>query len=93
MSLSQAVLAVQVAKHLDLNFEDLTDQFWSWDNRSDIAYSSDREDVVEDTGNGYGFEVRYQADEDENYIRFYVDNGCGDKYDVVFSKANRVEVE
>ena len=50
-------------------------------------------DIEEDTGDGYGVEVRYKKDEDPNYIHFYVDNGCGDKYDAVFDKRKRVEVE
>lgn len=80
-------------KDLDLQFEDMTDQYWGWDNEAYIVYSSDRVDIEEDTGEGYGVEVRYKKDEDPNYIRFYVDNGCGDKYDAVFDKRKRVEVE
>lgn len=91
--LTKAVLTVKAAKNLDLNFEDLTNQFWSWDNSDYVLYSDDKTDVEEETGDGYSLEVRYKQDEDDNYIRLYVDNGCGDKYDVVFAKANRVEVE
>ena len=91
--LSRAVAITREAKDLDLQFEDLTDQYWGWYNEAYITYSSDRVDIEEDTGEGYGVEVRYKKDEDPNYIRFYVDNGCGDKYDAVFDKRKRVEVE
>lgn len=90
--LTRAVKVVQESKELDLQFEDLTEQYWSWDNGGYLTYSCEREDVEEDTGEGFGLEIRYKTDEDENYIRFYVDNGCGDKYDVVFSKEKQLEL-
>lgn len=58
--LSRAVAIVREAKDLNLQFEDLTDQYWSWDNEAYIIYSSDRFDIEEDTGEGYGVEVRYK---------------------------------
>lgn len=91
--LTQAVKLHNENPSLDLMFENLTDQWWSFDAHDYILHSSFLEDVEEDTGNGFGLEVRYKSDEDENYVRFYVDNGCGDTYDAVFDKSKRVEVE
>ncbi len=90
--LTRAVAITREAKDLDLQFEDLTDQYWNWDNEAYITYADNRSDIEEDTGDGFGLEVRYKTDEDANYIRFYVDNGCGEKYDVVFDKLKKVEV-
>lgn len=92
-NLTHAVEIVKESANLDLQFEDLTDMYWAWENEAYITYSTEREDVEESTGDGFGLEVRYKTDEDENFIRFYVDNGCGDKFDVVFDKRKRVELE
>ncbi len=91
--LTQAVKLHKENPSLDLMFENLTDQWWSFNNSYDITFSDILQNVEEDTGLGFGLEVRYIAGEDENYIRFHVDNGCGDTYDVVFDKSKRVEVE
>lgn len=91
-SLTRAVLITREAKDLDLQFEDLTDLYWFWDNLSEIQYSEDPEDIIQETGDYYILEVIYKTDEDPNYIRFYVDNGCGEKYDVVFDKLKRVKM-
>ena len=90
--LSRAVAITREAKDLDLNFQDLTDYYWEFDGDS-LTYSDLAIDILDDTGNAMCLEVRYERDADANYIRFYVDNGCGDTYDVVFDKLKRLEVE
>lgn len=90
--LTRAVQVANSSKDLDLNFENLTEYFWSFDGDS-ITYSDLSVDILEDTGNAMCLEVRYERDSDDKYIRFYVDNGCGDKYDAVFDKSRKVEVE
>lgn len=90
--LTRAVQVANASKDLDLNFENLTDYFWSFDGDS-ITYSDLSIDILDDTGNAMCLEVRYERDSDENYIRYYVDNGCGDKYDAVFDRSKLVEVE
>lgn len=89
-NLSAAVQAVKLAGELDLNFEELTDEFWQHSG-NEILYSQAREDITEDTGEAYSLEVRWEVDRDENYVRFHIDNGCGDRYDVVFSLDKHVE--
>lgn len=90
--LSRAVTIVREAKDLNLQFEDLTDYFWAFAGDS-ILYSHLVEDILEDTGNGFCLEVGYTVEQDNQFIKLYVDNGCGDKYDVVFDKRKRLEIE
>lgn len=91
--LTRAVMVVRAAGELDLQFEDLTDKFWGWDDRDSLVFHETDVAILEDTGDYYHFEVRHKVEEDNNYIRFYIDNGCGDSYDVVFDKSKRLEVE
>ena len=77
-----------------LQFEDLTDSYWAYD-RDNISFSDNIDSVLDEDGNTYSFEVygRGAVTEDEKYIMFDVDNGCGDRYYVVFSKEKRVQEE
>lgn len=45
--------------------------------------------------NLYSYELEYRApvDEDDNYIMYYVNNGCGETFNVVFSKALKSDEE
>lgn len=90
--LSRAVAITREAGSLDLKFENLTDYFWESSGDS-LSYSALSIDIMDETGNAMCLEIRYKVDEDPNYIRFCVEDGCGDTYDVVFDKKKRVEVE
>ena len=91
-SLTKAVKLHQENPELNLSFENLSDYFWAFAGDS-ILYSHLVEDILEDTGNGLCLEVGYTVEQDDQFIKFYVDNGCGDKYDVVFDKRKRLEIE
>lgn len=43
----------------------------------------------------YSYELEYRGpvDEDENFIMYFVNNGCGDTFNVVFSKADESDEE
>lgn len=90
--LSRAVTIVREAKDLNLQFEDLTDYYWEFSGDS-ITYSDLAIDILDETGNAGCLEVRQKVDEDPYFVRFYVENGCGDTYDVVFDKRKRLEIE
>lgn len=90
--LTMAVKLHQENPELNLSFDNLSDYFWSFDGDS-IRYSALVVDILEDTGNGMCLEVRYKVEQDDQFIKFYVDNGCGEKYDAVFDKSKRLEIE
>lgn len=90
--LTMAVKLHQENPELNLSFYNFSDYFWSFDGDS-ILYSDLAVDILEDTGNGMCLEVRYKVEQDDQFIKFYVDNGCGEKYDAVFDKSKRLEVE
>ena len=91
--MSYLTMAVKLHQEkLNLSFYNLSDYFWSFDGDS-ILYSDLAVDILEDTGNGMCLEVRYKVEQDDQFIKFYVDNGCGEKYDAVFDKSKRLEVE
>lgn len=43
----------------------------------------------------YSYELEYRGpvDEDENFIMYFVNNGCGETFNVVFSKADESDEE
>lgn len=41
----------------------------------------------------YELEYRVPVDEDENFIMYFVNNGCGETFNVVFSKADESDEE
>lgn len=90
--LSRAVELHKQNPDLNLSFDNFTDYFWSFDG-DNISYSDLEIDILEDTGNAMCLEARYEVEQDERYIKFYVDNGCGEKWDAVFDKSKRVEME
>lgn len=91
-NLTRAIQIVNANKDLNLQFEDLTDYFWEYSTDS-ISFSDLSIDILDQTGNAMCIEVLYETDSDDKYVRFRIDNGCGEQYDVVFDKAKRLEVE
>jgi hypothetical protein len=94
-------LAVQMHKEFNshesefsLEFE-LNEEMWcreGMDNDS-VSYNTDgnKEDLFQGEGQTYNLEIRYVTYEDEDFYKVYADNGCGDKYHVVFLKKNEVQ--
>ena len=88
--LATAVMIHQANPDIDLMFDNNTDMYWQFDG-DNITYSDLEIDILDDTGNAYCVEVRYEIEKDGQFVRFHVDNGCGDKYDAVFDLTKQVE--
>lgn len=77
-----------------LQFEDLTNYPWALC-RDSLYYGDTVEEVESQEGSCYSLDV-YRGGpvtEDEKYVMFDVDNGCGDRYFVVLSKEDRIQEE
>ncbi|WNL63399.1 hypothetical protein [Citrobacter phage Tr1] len=75
-----------------LAFADLTEFYWMFDGECIRYHETNDPDLIFE-GNAYMLETyRAAADESETYIKFYVDDGCGDQYDAVFDKTKRLEM-
>lgn len=68
---------------INLEFQDMTDASWCRSGDDSIFYIKD--------GDVYDYEIRYVEEEDDRYIQFLADNGCGDRYFVVFDKTKERE--
>lgn len=68
-----------------LTFENLTPLFWSYDGNEILTHHTP-EAVKNWEGCCNSYEVRYVVEEDDTYIMFRIDNGCGDQWDIVLSK-------
>lgn len=90
-ALSRAVAIHQANQDLSLSFEDLTDYFWRRSPSESLYYSHSSDDIT--SGAGFTLDLLYKVDEDDNYVRFYVSTEYSEKYEVVFDKRKRIEVE
>ncbi|AQW88878.1 hypothetical protein pEaSNUABM50_00349 [Erwinia phage pEa_SNUABM_50] len=72
---------------ISLEFE-LCEYRWRFDS-NEICYIEE-DGTLEDfeEGNCYSLEICYISYEDEDFLHAKVDNGCGDRYYVVFLKEN-----
>lgn len=64
-----------------MEFVDKTSADWCLQGNTDLFYIEDSEI--------YSYDRASLVDSDENYHKYYVDNGCGDEYYVLFSVKNR----
>lgn len=92
-------LAVQMHKEFNshesefsLEFE-LNEEMWcKFGDNDSVSFNTDgnEEDLFNFEGQTYNLEIRYVTYEDEDFYKVYADNGCGDKYHVLFLKKNEV---
>lgn len=77
---------------ISLEFE-LNENRWRLNSDDDIEHIEDGEELSAFIdGNCYSLEIRWIVHEDDDYLYAMVDNGCGDKYYVVFLKSNIVKL-
>ncbi len=94
-------LKLAVKMHRDFNALDtdftlefeLCEHVWCrFGGHTSLVYNSDdnEEDMLDQVGNTYSLDIRRVAYEDDDFYKIYADDGCGEKYYMIFLKEKEI---